>query len=155
MEIFLVVLLTIFGIGLLMAEIFLIPGFGIAGVTGILSLAGSVFCGYYFLGAVAGHITLGAVVLLSALTVYVFLKNKTLDKMALQTDIDAKVDGLAGCHFQIGDQGICVSRLAPMGKVRINGQEVEAKSQDAFVEAKTKIEIVAIESNKVIVKPIE
>lgn len=91
MSTLLVILLIAAGIVLLLLEMFLLPGFGIAGVTGFFCLAGAVGAAYFCIGATAGHITLGAVLLLSALSIYGFVKSKALEKMGLDTTIDSKV----------------------------------------------------------------
>ena len=70
---------------------FLLPGFGIAGITGFLSLAGAVAAAYLRIGATAGHITLAAAIVAAALAVYGFLKSHALQKMALDTSIDSQV----------------------------------------------------------------
>ena len=86
MNIALVVILIVAGVILLLLELFLLPGFGIAGITGFLSLAGAVAAAYLRIGATAGHITLAA-----ALAVYGFLKSHALQKMALDASIDSQV----------------------------------------------------------------
>jgi len=96
-------MLLLFGVGLLVAEIFLIPGFGFAGVFGFASLVASVVMAYVFISPLAGHVTLCAAVAFSAVAVYVFLKGKTLDRMALKTDIDAKVDLVSDLDLHEGD----------------------------------------------------
>ncbi len=154
MDILLIILLAIVGVALLLVELFLLPGFGVAGITSIACLAGSVYASYFYLGALAGHITLAAVLVLCVIAVWVFLQRRTLDKMALKTDITSKVDLLQSTHIKVGDTGICISRLAPMGKVRIGETEIEAKSQDVFIDDATPIEIIAIDGNKVIVRPL-
>ncbi|MBR1878317.1 MAG: hypothetical protein IJ814_04835 [Paludibacteraceae bacterium] len=92
MNIFLVVLLVLAGVALLVAELFLLPGFGIAGVSGMGCLIGAVLVAYLKISLVAGRIVLGASVLLSVLAVWAFLRSRTLDKMALDTKIDGKVE---------------------------------------------------------------
>ncbi len=42
--------------------------------------------------AVAGHITLAACALLSILAIYAFFRSHAVEKMALDTTIDSKVD---------------------------------------------------------------
>lgn len=91
MNLLLVILLAVAGIVLLLLEMFLLPGFGIAGVMGFVCLAGAVAAAYLCLGVVAGHITLGAVLVLSGLSIYGFIKSKALEKMGLDTTIDSKV----------------------------------------------------------------
>ncbi|MCQ2348607.1 MAG: hypothetical protein MJZ65_05395 [Paludibacteraceae bacterium] len=92
MNILLVVLLTLVGVAMLLLELFLLPGFGIAGISGFASLVGAVVVAYIKISAMAGHITLAACVLLSALAVYGFLRSHALEKMALDTTIDGTVD---------------------------------------------------------------
>lgn len=92
MNIFLVVLLVLAGVALLLTEMFLLPGFGIAGVSGFGALVGAVVVAWLKIGPVAGYITLAAGVVLSALAIWGFLRSKALDKMALETQIDSHVE---------------------------------------------------------------
>ena len=102
--IILTIMLVLFGIGLLLAEMFLLPGFGIAGVFGLLSLVGAVVMAYLKLTALwawAGHVTLAACVILCAIAIWVFVKSKAMDKMALDTKIEGGVDmPSAGKHME-------------------------------------------------------
>ena len=92
MNVFLVVLLVLAGVALLLMEMFLLPGFGIAGVSGFACLVGAVVVAWLLLGHVAGYITLGACVLLSGLAIWGFLRSHALDKMALDSKIDSHVE---------------------------------------------------------------
>ena len=100
----LTIILVVFGVGLLLAEMFLLPGFGIAGVFGLLSLVGAVVMAYLKLTALwawAGHVTLAACVILGAIAIWVFVKSKAMDKMALDTKIEGGVDmPSAGKHME-------------------------------------------------------
>ena len=91
----LTIILIIFGIGLLLAEMFLLPGFGVAGIFGLLSLAGAVIIAYLKLTALwawAGHVTLAACVVLCGIAIWVFVTSRAMDKMALDTKIEGGVD---------------------------------------------------------------
>lgn len=92
MNVFLVVLLVLAGVALLLMEMFLLPGFGIAGVSGFACLVGAVVTAWLLIGKMAGYITLGACVLLSALAIWGFIRSKALDKMALDTKIEGHVE---------------------------------------------------------------
>ena len=92
MDIFLVVLLVLAGVALLLMELFLLPGFGIAGVSGFAALVGAVVYAWLMLGHVAGLITLGACVIVTALAIWGFLRSRALDKMALDAKIDSHVE---------------------------------------------------------------
>ncbi len=112
MNIALVVILIVAGVVLLLLELFLLPGFGIAGIAGFLSLGGAVAAAYLRIGAMAGHITLAAAVVASALAVYGFIRSHALQKMALDTSIESQV------------------KLASPGK-KIENLERDAKQMDA------------------------
>lgn len=152
MNLALVILLLLVGVVLLVLEVFLIPGIGWAGVFGIGALAGSIAMAYTYLGQTAGHITLIAAIVLIAIAIWIFMKNKTLEKMSLKTDIDSKVDLLSDLDLHVGDEGKTLSRLAPMGKIVVNGAEVEAKSEKDFIDPNTDVIITAINGNTVGVK---
>ena len=102
--IILTIMLVLFGIGLLLAEMFLLPGFGIAGVFGLLSLIGAVALAYIKLTAIwtkAGHVTFAACLVLCGIAIWVFIKSKAMDKMALATKIEGGVDmPSAGKHME-------------------------------------------------------
>ncbi len=98
----LVILLVLFGVGLLVAEMFLLPGFGVAGVFGFGMLIAAIVVAYLYISHLAGHITLAAVLVLSALATYVFFKSRAIEKMGLNTQIDSKV-GLADPGKKIND----------------------------------------------------
>ncbi len=92
MNIFLVVLLVLAGVALLLAEMFLLPGFGIAGVSGFAALAAAVVVAYFKISLTAGYITLGSCILLSALAIWGFVRSNAIDKMALNTKIEGHVE---------------------------------------------------------------
>jgi len=92
MNVFLVVLLVLAGVALLLMEMFLLPGFGIAGVSGFACLIGAVVVAWMYIGHLAGLITLGACVLLTGLAIWGFMRSKALDKMALDTKIEGHVE---------------------------------------------------------------
>ena len=65
------IILTIVGLVLLLSEIFLIPGVGVAGVLGVLSLGGACYYVFYEFGVLAGAIFTAAIlVVLIAIIIY-------------------------------------------------------------------------------------
>ena len=102
MNVFLVVLLVLAGVALLLAEMFLLPGFGIAGVGGFGCLTAAVVLAWLLIGKTAGYITLGACLLLSALAIWGFLRSNALDKMALDSKVEGHVE-LANNKLKQGD----------------------------------------------------
>ncbi len=92
MNVFLVVLLVLAGVALLLAEMFLLPGFGIAGIGGFGCLIAAVVMAWLMISRMAGYITLGACLVLSGLAIWGFLRSNALDRMALDSKIDSHVE---------------------------------------------------------------
>lgn len=155
MNLFLVCLLVVFGVALMVLEMFFIPGIGVAGVFSVISMAAGVALAYLKISPLAGNITLVAVLLLLIIAIWLFLSGKTLDKISLKTEVSDKVDLVSKLHIQPGDRAITASRLAPMGKVRIGDSEVEAQSMGEFIDQAKPVEIVRVEGNVVLVRPAE
>ena len=92
MNIVILILLSLAGILLLVLELFLIPGFGIAGVAGGGCMIGAVVYAYMAISATAGHITFFALLFTTAIAVYAFYKSRAIEKIGLDATIDDKVE---------------------------------------------------------------
>lgn len=156
MSIALIIFLILLGIILFLIEFLLVPGITIAGIGGAILIIGSVIMSYHYHGTAIGNYTLLGTAIIVFLTIYFVLKSRTWKKIMLHTKIEGKVnvvnDEKSESKVNIGDLGETVTRLNPMGKVFVNGEYYEAKSQDKFIDQKTRIEIIKVLKNKLIVK---
>ena len=139
MNILIIVVLDIAAVIQFLVELFIIPGISIAGI-----LAGGciIYANYYafaYMGPVACFITLAVSVIACIGSLVWFMRSKTLDKIALKKNITSKVDRSAENKVKIGDTGITTTRLALIGYAEINGDIVEVKSTDGFMNEKTPV----------------
>lgn len=149
-----IITLILVGLVLLFAEILLIPGVGIAGVLGLLSLGGSCYFAFTQMGTMAGAIVTGInVVLIIALTVWV-LRAKTWKKLTLNTNIESKAVTSEASVLSVGDRGKTLTRLAPMGTARFGEHVVEVKALEGMIDPGTDIQIILIEDNKIYVETV-
>jgi membrane-bound ClpP family serine protease len=72
------------------------------------------------------------------------VKSKALDRIALKTDIDSTVAGKELPDISAGDTGICISRLNPIGKVRVNNITMEAKALSGYIDENTTVKVIKI-----------
>ena len=150
----LIISLILVGLILIFAEVLIIPGVGVAGILGLLSMAGSCFYAFHEMGDTSGYIVTGVnAVLLLALVIYV-LRAKTWKKMTLETNIDAKAVSEDSSVVSVGDTGKSITRLAPMGSVRFGDMVVEVKTIEGMVDPGCDVEVVMIEDNKIYVSPV-
>lgn len=136
---------------LILLEIFMLPGITVAGLGGFIFAVGGLIYAYS-LDTMTGHITLIASLLLFGGAFAWLLRSKSFSRVALKTDIASKLISSRDLGIKPGDEGITLSRLAPVGKARINGLTVEAKSMDELINENTPIEVVRVEGYNVIVK---
>lgn len=149
-----IAVLILVGLVLIFAEILLIPGIGIAGVLGLLSMGGSCFYAFHELGTNAGIIvTVINATLIVGLTIWV-LRAKTWKRFTLDTNIDSKALSIDEDRIAIGDRGKTVTRLAPMGTARFENETYEVKALEGMIDPGVAIEIVLIEDNKIYVQPV-
>lgn len=147
--------LIFFGILLMLIELLLIPGVGVAGFLSLASLVGSCVYAFMYIGAAAGVTTTVVVICLLAATFIYILRAKTWKKFETDTVIDSKVNE-EGSKVNLGDKGLATTRLAPMGSARFGDTGCEVKSEDnSMIAAGTAIEVTRIEDNKILVKPIK
>jgi len=148
----LIVILLAVGIVFLVIELFLIPGTSLAGIASAILLICAIYFAYSGLGATAGNITLILSVVLAGIAIWMFVHTRTFDRIELKTEIKSKIDPLKGLNIKVGDKGRAQSRLAPMGKVIIDGNVIEAKTRGEFIDQNTEIVVIEVYSTNVLVE---
>lgn len=156
MSILAIILLILLGIFLFIVEFLLVPGITIAGIGGALLMAAAVYFAYTTHGNTVGNYTLVATLILTVGGGAYVLRAKTWRRLMLDKGIDSKVEvGLEEGKIKVGDQGESITRMAPIGKVLINGIVVEGKSQRGFLDQHTPVEVIKVLNTQVIVKSIK
>ena len=153
MEWLLVILLILFGLVLIIAEIIFIPGTTIAGVVGIVFLIAGVVSAFNEFGQQGGWITLGITGVSAAVITYYSFKANVWGRFSLKTSISGKVNEGEMEGLSVGLQGMAVSTLKPYGKAEINSKVYEVKTLGSFVPNGTSIKIIQIATNQIIVEP--
>ena len=149
-----IITLILVGLVLIFAEILLVPGVGIAGVLGLLSLGGSCFYAFTQIGTTAGTIVTAVnVVLIVSLTIWV-LRAKTWKRLTLETNIESKAVSSDSDILAVGDRGRTVTRLAPMGSVKFGDHVVEVKALEGMIDPGVEVKVVLIEDKKIYVNNI-
>ncbi|MDD4058089.1 MAG: nodulation protein NfeD [Bacteroidales bacterium] len=161
------ILLFVAGILLIMAEIFVIPGFGVAGISGIIiTITALVFAMvdnnlFYFEGTINFSVVLKplSIVLLSgfsSLLVSIWLAGKILpgssfSHLSLKTKLDSR-SGYVGVEdnlqIMVGKVVIAASSLRPAGKIEIEGRWYEATLEYGMANKGDKLIITKFEGGR-------
>lgn len=150
-----VIILIILGIFLFLVEFLLIPGITIAGIGGAILTISGIYLAFVRFGTETG-----AIILLSTLVISVFifalsLRARTWNRAILSTNIDGRVNEIPEVEkIKPGDKGMAVTRLAPMGSVKVNNHVFEAKCESGYVNPRTEIVVTKVTANQIIVKPL-
>lgn len=159
------------GVLLIIAEVFFIPGFGVAGISGItltivslvLIMLNNDFFNFEFVPL--GDIIVATFATLGGLTGGVVLlfvggarltKTKAFNRIALSDTQDAK-SGYTVNSFQkdlMGKQGKAQTILRPSGKVLIEGEIYDAFTRGDFIEKDETIEVIGKEGVTLRVKKV-
>jgi membrane-bound ClpP family serine protease len=150
LDIAIIAFLMSLAIFLLILEIFFLPGITIAGIASLIFAVGGVIYAYA-IGNLAGHITLAASIVVFASLFVWMARGKSLKKIALNTDIDSKLDSVADLGIKPGDEGLTTSRLAPIGKAKFNNVTVEAKSTGEFINENVRVVALRVDGYNVVV----
>lgn len=144
----------LFGFLLIAAEIFFIPGTTIVGILGIILLSFGIFYTYDDYGNTIGNYVLIGSLISTLIGVYFSFKAKTWRFMQLDSTIDTKIHNVNSNLISINDEGIAKSAIRPMGTASFHDELFEVESEDGFIEVNSKIKIISISKNTIIVKKI-
>lgn len=151
MEWIIVLMLVVIGFVLLILEFLVLPGVNVAGIIGFACVCFGVYLGYKFFGTKAGHFILLATAVGGFVVTWYALRTQTWKRLSLNSSIDSTIEGVDE-SVKVGDCGICLGRLAPMGKVKVGDTIVEALSQSGYIDSHAEVEVVKVNKDKIIVK---
>jgi membrane-bound serine protease (ClpP class) len=162
------IILFIIGIVLIILEIFVIPGFGLTGVIGFLMVVGSLFLILLpplkmtdgdLINKVLFQITLSFI--FSGIVLYFLFKylpkNQTFNKLILdeQTSVQAGFTSADDYSYLLNKIGIAHTVLRPAGIVIIDDKKYDVVTTSDYIDKGTKVKVIKIEGNKIIVENIQ
>ncbi len=159
---FVELILFVVGAILLILEIFIIPGFGIPGVAGILLILISLFLS--LVGKmpspeefkIAAY-TMGVGFLIAVICggfVIKFLPKTTLfRKLTLET-VESSQEGFESTATDstlVGAEGTALSDLRPAGKALVNGSRLDVVTQGEYIPKGTAISVIEVHGSRIVV----
>ncbi len=162
------ILLFILGLGAILVEIFLIPGFGVAGVIGIVLMIAALFFslfnteGYvdYSLiqlaiiqlgGALMGFFVLGFLA-------YKYLPNtRSFKAFVLDTESGSNKGFTSAPDFTllVGMSGTAITVLRPAGTAVIGDKRYDVVTQGDYIEKDSRIRVLKVEGMRIVVEKTE
>ena len=157
-------LIVLVGLGLLMVEAFLIPGFGVAGLAGIVVI----LWGLYMLllpdvpvsqevyDAAMTGLTIGLIGAIFALILLFRLMTKTKFWVKLTSPgVESQDEGYStsiGLEDMVGKSGLATSDLRPSGWALFGERKIFVVTEGEFVDKDQSIKILSVDGNRVVVR---
>lgn len=172
------VLLFLLGIACLALEIFVVPGFGVFGVSGILLILVSlIMAGHSWsydaatdiegLTMQSGRVLLAfSIVIGFGVALARFLPSiPGFESMVLGPPgqgedepklrpIDTPVPTGLAEEIALGEKGLALTILRPAGKARFENRVIDVISEGPFIQADTQLEVVSVTGNRVVVRQV-
>lgn len=161
------VVLFLLGIGLLLVEIFVIPGFGITGVSGIILIVISLFLALIkhpfeiprreLLGAfyiISYAFVLSLVIAIVGLK---WLPHSWVWKKLVLVHTEESAKGYTQDRYWerfIGKEGKSITPLRPAGKIEIDGEFLDVVTEGDFLDKGTLVKIVSVDGNRILVRKV-
>lgn len=166
------ILLFVGGLVLLAVEIFAIPGFGVAGISGIILLVAGLtlsmvdnvafdFTGVQLEGLVRAFLTViiasffalvGSYYL--SMRLFAGSSNKFFKNLALQDELTADTgytSADANMQSMVGHRGIAYTVLRPSGKIEIDEEIYDATAETGYIDKGEEVEVVSYHNTQLIV----
>ncbi len=151
----------VLGLGLILVEVFVLPGFGVAGISGIILMFGGIF--YVFKSAYqfeTAILAFSSVIVLTAAFVIAtfcfFPKTRAWKHFALATEMSSDIGfhsaGDEDYQSYIGQIGTAITPLRPAGAIRLAGKRVDVLTAGDFIASETPVKVIDVEGSKVFVE---
>jgi membrane-bound serine protease (ClpP class) len=159
-------LLVVVGLILVALEVFVLPGFGIAGVLGATAIVAGLGLSLVGAGATRQVLVIAAarvvfsllVALVVSLAVIRLLPRLPFGRrVVLQTGLPAGAGWeprVESHRPAVGARGTAVSPLRPAGIADIGGERIDVVSEGEYIDAAEAIEVLRVEGNRVVVRPL-
>jgi membrane-bound serine protease (ClpP class) len=159
------IILLAAGIALMLVEVLVLPGFGVAGVLGIIAMMGSIFLSLIGQMPTMGDMMvalqiLGTSMLIVGFVGWQLIKRLPDDRRAHRLFLNESLTrelGFTSSHARdqlIGAEGVALTDLRPSGAARFGDESVDVVSRGTFVTAGTPVRVVSAEGYRHVVEPL-
>lgn len=141
------------GIVFIFLEVFVIPGTTVFGIVGVIAVVAAIICCYQLLGSNYGHLSI--IIGFAIFMIFFYAGRNLMDEgeFSLQKELTGKVNEFKA-NVKVGDIGKSFTDIKPNGKAFFNDEKMEVYSNGIYIVKDQDIEVIKINQNKIIVKPL-
>ncbi|MFN7261783.1 MAG: NfeD family protein [Cyclobacteriaceae bacterium] len=149
-----VISLVVFGLILVVAEVIFVPGTTVVGIIGFCFLVVGVGLSFKYFGSEVGWVMLGTTSVACGGLLYFSFTTNMWSRFSLKSSNKSKVNEGELDQLLVGMEGTTISALRPIGKAELNNQIVEVKTNGDYLDSGSRIRVIKIVSNQIIIEPI-
>ena len=151
----LIIILALLSLLLGLLEIYVLPGFGIAGIGSVVCAVVDAILIYNTYGFSWACIAVVVAIVVLVLMLYIVAHSRTFDRMSLKASIDSTNATVDQLSVTVGQTGRALPRLALVGNAEIDGKQVEVKSSGEFITPGTPIRVIKVDDAQITVEAIK
>jgi len=157
-----IIITVLLGLALIALEVFVIPGFGVAGVAGVAALLAGIY--FSFPDASSALNSLAASLLAAIVLAVVLLRflprTRAWQRLVLETRIEEAEEDRQFREAVTGEEGLltpgrvgrALTALRPAGTIEVGERRFDAVTEGEFVEAGSPVRIVLVEGRRIVVR---
>lgn len=146
--------LLLIGLALIIVELVFIPGTTVVGLLGLVFAIVGIIISYSHFGSTIGLYFLIGSAATTLAAMFIAFRTGAWKHFAHKSASDSKVNEGVMSAVQIGDEGVTLSTLRPMGKAEFHNQTFEVKTAGNYIDRGERIKITHIESHQIVVEQI-
>jgi membrane-bound serine protease (ClpP class) len=149
---FTIAVILVAGIVFLAVEFFLVPGFSLPGILGIVTLTYGIYLSYAEYGAAASLLTVLGCFTAALVLFRAALQSKTLRRFSLT---HTQRGGIAAEDYSglLRKTGVALTDLRPSGTAEIDRHRYSVVTDGTYIEEHTDIVVTAVEGSRILVSP--
>ncbi|MEN8374474.1 MAG: NfeD family protein [Gemmatimonadota bacterium] len=155
------------GLILLGVEAFVVPGFGVFGVAGILALLASIYLSLVGQFSTAADyseagLVLSAAMVLMLVTTWALIRSLPNNRRLIRSGVIlggelSREAGYVSAEVRsdlVGVEGVALTALRPSGSARVNGERVDVVAESGWIEEGTAVRVVRAEGYRTLVEAV-
>ena len=149
-----IISLLAIGLSLIIVELVFIPGTTVVGLLGLIFTIVGIVVSYRHFGNDIGFYILIGTGVTTLVALFLSFRSGAWNRFSLKSSIDSKVNEDMLKVLNVGDEGTTRSALRPGGTAEFANQNYEVRTTGSFVDSGTRVKIIQIQSNQIIVEPL-
>lgn len=147
--------LILVGLVLIVIEVYMVPGFNVIGILGLIMIVVAVGFSFTEAGWTGGFMALGGSAVAIGGVFWFLYATGAWDRFVLTTELtssETEDEEREQRKRYLGKNGVALTPLRPAGVIEIDGSRLEVSTEGEFIAAGSKVRVVAMDRRRYFVR---